>query len=231
MVGLEFVIRMIASGIIFIAVMIGPAWYLTGSMDWPRGWLAIGILWGSQCLAGIWYLFKDPDLLKSRLSMRGDNPKADKLISFLIVLAMFVWIILVPVDVHAWMLLPGLPAIWSVAIGLVLLLLGLGIIHWTFMENSFASTVVEVQTERHQRVIDTGPYALVRHPMYTGMVPIFVGMGLIAGSMAMALLAIPLFVIVLLPRMAIEEATLRQKLDGYSDYMEKVRWRLVPGLY
>ena len=91
-------------------------------------------------------------------------------------------------------------------------------------------TVVKVQRERHQRVIDTGPYALVRHPMYMGGIFFFAGLGLILGSATAALMAPPLFVISFLPRMVIEESTLRRDLAGYADYQSRVRARILPGM-
>jgi protein-S-isoprenylcysteine O-methyltransferase Ste14 len=82
---------------------------------------------------------------------------------------------------------------------------GLSVIGWTFRVNSFAASVVKIQSERRQHVIDTGPYALVRHPMYMGAILFFAGLGLILGSTTAALVALPLFVIGFLPRMVVED--------------------------
>jgi protein-S-isoprenylcysteine O-methyltransferase Ste14 len=119
---------------------------------------------------------------------------------------------------------------WSLLGGLALFAFGLGVVFWTYRENSFASSVVRVQEERDQRVIDTGPYAYVRHPMYAGIIPLFAGLGLLFGSTTMALAALPMVMIGFLPRVLIEEATLRKELPGYEDYMSRVQSRLVPGI-
>jgi protein-S-isoprenylcysteine O-methyltransferase Ste14 len=103
-------------------------------------------------------------------------------------------------------------------------------IMWVMRENSFAAPVVKVQAERGHRVIDTGPYAHVRHPMYSGTVLFFFGMPLLLGSWWGVILA-PLFVVLFAIRSRIEERTLLAGLPGYADYVAKVRYRLVPGIW
>jgi protein-S-isoprenylcysteine O-methyltransferase Ste14 len=94
-------------------------------------------------------------------------------------------------------------------------------------ENTFAAPVVRHQAEREQVVVDTGPYAIVRHPMYAGSVPLTVGMALWLGSYAGALLAAaPIGTLVL--RVLVEERLLCRELPGYDRYAQRVRWRLVP---
>jgi protein-S-isoprenylcysteine O-methyltransferase Ste14 len=103
-------------------------------------------------------------------------------------------------------------------------------IMWVFRENSFAAPVVKVQSARAHRVVSTGPYALVRHPMYSGIMLFFVGVPLLLGSwwgVAIALLFIVLFAI----RARIEERALIDGLPGYADYAARVRYRLVPGVW
>ena len=93
--------------------------------------------------------------------------------------------------------------------------------------NPFAVPVVRLQEERHQRVIDTGAYAVVRHPMYAGFVPMVLGPALWLGSYASALLAI-VPIVVLAVRSVFEERFLKRELKGYDAYREKVRYRLIP---
>ena len=114
------------------------------------------------------------------------------------------------------------------ALGLAMLLLTTGFIMWVMRENSFAAPVVKVQTERGHRVVH-GPYAWVRHPMYSGAMLFFVGVPLLLGSwwgVAMS----PLFVVLFAIRSGIEERALIAGLPGYADY-RRVRYRLVPGLW
>ena len=98
-----------------------------------------------------------------------------------------------------------------------------------FRENSFAAPVVRVQAERAQLVIDTGPYSVVRHPMYASAVLCLLGMPLLLGSWY-GLLVVPLMVLVV-PRAVFEERLLKQQLPGYAEYMERVRYRLIPGVW
>jgi protein-S-isoprenylcysteine O-methyltransferase Ste14 len=99
-----------------------------------------------------------------------------------------------------------------------------------FRENSFAAPVVRIQSEREQRVIDTGPYAVVRHPMYAMGLLYIVGIPLLLGSW-LGLAAAPLFLIGLVPRSLMEERILRRDLPGYGDYMARVRFRLIPEIW
>ncbi len=112
-------------------------------------------------------------------------------------------------------------------LGDVMILAGYAIIFLVFKENSFASARIEVAAD--QRVISTGPYALVRHPMYAGALLYLVGMPLALGSW-WGLIAFAAFTLVLTWRLLDEERFLARSLPGYADYCAKVRWRLVPGL-
>jgi len=110
----------------------------------------------------------------------------------------------------------------------VLALLGYGIVFLAFRENSHASRIIEVESE--QKVITTGPYAVVRHPMYFGNVIMYVFSPLALGSawaMIPALFIIPVIVM----RIMNEESILLQKLEGYSDYIQKTRYRFIPGIW
>jgi protein-S-isoprenylcysteine O-methyltransferase Ste14 len=229
MLYLQFFLRLVFAGLFYSALVIGPVWLLTDSLSWPRGWLAVGVLWGTQVIGGLWFLKTDPDLLEERMSP-GENSTPDKLATLLIVILLLCWFVANPLDVLLFQLLPPPPATLSLFGGLVLYAAGLAIVTWTFRTNSFAASVVTVQEERGQQVIDTGPYAYVRHPMYAGLIPLFAGLSLIMESSATALFVIPMVVFGFLPRVMIEEATLRRDLEGYDEYLSRTRWRLLPGV-
>jgi len=113
------------------------------------------------------------------------------------------------------------------AVGLVLFAAGWTMVALALRENAFAAPIVKRQEERGQFVVQTGPYRLVRHPMYAGAIPLMTGMPLWLGSVAGVLLAVvPLTFIVL--RLLIEERVLRLELPGYDEYARKVRWRVIP---
>jgi protein-S-isoprenylcysteine O-methyltransferase Ste14 len=99
-----------------------------------------------------------------------------------------------------------------------------------FRENSFAAPVVKIQQDRQQTVISTGPYAVVRHPMYASMLFVFVGTALLLGSWWGVVIAIGLSLSFCV-RIPIEEKALREGLAGYEAYAARVRWRLVPGIW
>jgi protein-S-isoprenylcysteine O-methyltransferase Ste14 len=109
-------------------------------------------------------------------------------------------------------------------------LLSTAFIMWVFRENSFAAPVVKMQTERDHRVVSSGPYAFVRHPMYSGIMLFFVGLPLLLGSWWGIAFA-PLFFVLFAVRTGIEERALTAGLSGYADYAARVRYRLFPGLW
>ena len=118
--------------------------------------------------------------------------------------------------------------IWVQAVGAVLIALCMYVFYLTFRENTFAAPVVKIQAERGHQVVTTGPYALVRHPMYAGALLLFIGIPLLLGSwygLAGALVMMALLV----TRIVMEERTLTNELPGYREYAARVRWRLATG--
>jgi len=101
---------------------------------------------------------------------------------------------------------------------------------WVFRENSFAAPVVKIQDERNQKVVTTGPYRFVRHPMYAGGLFYFFALPFMFGSW-LGLAVVPIFIALLLARIPIEERMLRNDLAGYDAYAARVRYRLVPGVW
>ena len=116
------------------------------------------------------------------------------------------------------------------ALGLAMMSASTGFILWVMRENSFAAPVVKVQAERGHHVVSSGPYALVRHPMYSGGVLFCIGAALLLGSWWGVLIS-PIFAIAFAVRIGIEERTLTADLPDYADYASRVRYRLLPGLW
>lgn len=200
-----------------------------GTMRWSSAWvfLATCALLGPLC--GWWLYRIDPALLAERLRpvLQKDQPAADKVFMIAFVVVMLVWLAAMGLDRRT--LSSDLPLALQM-LGLALFLLSTLFILWVFRENSFAAPVVKLQAERAQRVISTGPYAHVRHPMYSGMILFFAGVPLLLGSW-WGLLMLPLVLVLFAARIRIEERTLREGLPGYSDYMTRVRYRLLPGAW
>ena len=211
-------------------VAIGTLLFVSaGSLDWPAAWLflAVSAILGPAC--GWWLARTDPALLAERMrpTFQADQPAADKKFMLIFMAALPIWLVAIGLDrrVHGL----DVPLVLQ-ALGLAMYLLSTAFIMWVFRENSFAAPVVKVQAERHHRVISSGPYAFVRHPMYSGIMLFFVGVPLLLGSWWGVAIA-PLFAVLFGIRARIEERALVEGLPGYADYAARVRYRLVPGLW
>ncbi|MBR0880014.1 protein-S-isoprenylcysteine O-methyltransferase Ste14 [Bradyrhizobium japonicum] len=200
-----------------------------GTMHWPSAWvfLATCALLGPLC--GWWLYRVDPALLAERLRpvLQRDQPAADKAFMIVFVIAMLAWLAAMGLDRRTQF--SDMPVALQ-ALGLMLFVLSTLFILWVFRENSFAAPVVKLQADRAQRVVSTGPYAHVRHPMYSGMILFFAGVPLLLGSW-WGLVMAPVIVVLFAVRIGIEERTLREGLPGYSNYMTRVRYRLLPGVW
>lgn len=200
-----------------------PAW----SLDFWEAWVFLFMFFLPQLLIIIYFLRKDPDLVKRRLKGRlfAENRTYQKVIESLVRL-FYILMVLVPGFDHRfnW---SHVPAFLVVAAD-VAVLLGFLIQFHVFKANTFASAVVEIAA--NQKVISTGPYAVVRHPMYSGalLVDFFIPIAL--GSWWGLPFALAMLVVVIL-RLLDEEKFLRQGLPGYEEYCRKVQYRLIPRLW
>jgi protein-S-isoprenylcysteine O-methyltransferase Ste14 len=211
--------------ILFGILLFGSA----GSFNWPAAWviLFVNATLGPAC--GLWLAKTDPALLAERLrpTFQADQPAADKKFMLAFAVATLIWLIAIGLDRRAHG--SDVPVALQAA-GLAMYLLSTVFIMWVFRENSFAAPVVKVQAERHHRVISSGPYAFVRHPMYSGIMLFFVGVPLLLGSWWGVAIA-PVFAVLFAIRARIEERALVDGLPDYADYAARVRYRLVPGVW
>jgi protein-S-isoprenylcysteine O-methyltransferase Ste14 len=198
-----------------------------GTVFWPAGWFFV-IEEGLLALAvGLWLARNDPALLAERLSpiVQREQKRWDKLLMVLVFVTFNGWLVIMALDAvrFGWSKLPFPAPVF----GAILIFLSVFIAWLTFRENSYAAPVVKVQRERGQRVISSGPYRYVRHPMYSGAILYFFGAPLLLGSV-WGLALVPLLIAVLAVRAVNEERMLVKELDGYADYAARVRNRLVP---
>jgi len=205
-------------GFVIIALLLFvPA----GTLRYPGAWLLMAILFAPMFLAGIVMMFKSPELLRRRLNAKEEQPEQKQVIacSALIFLAAF---ILAGLNFRfGWAVMPRGAVLAAAAVFLAAYLLYAEVLR----ENVYLSRTVEVQ--ENQTVIDSGLYGIVRHPMYAATILLFLSMPLVLGSpvsFAVMLLYIPLIV----KRIRNEEAVLEAGLDGYAEYMRRVRYRLIP---
>jgi protein-S-isoprenylcysteine O-methyltransferase Ste14 len=227
----KFVAKLILGVVWNMAIFGGLLFGVAGTLNWARGWWFLAVMLVLAVVSMVMVFPGDQDLLKERFKppVQKGQPLADRLLVMALFLAFLILVISIPIDVFRVHLLPQPgPAIsWF---GLFLFVAGWCIMSLAMKANTFAAPVVRLQTERQQKVVDSGVYHIVRHPMYAGSVLFFVGMPLWLGSYAATLLAIIPIALVAV-RIAFEEKFLRAGLDGYDTYTRRVRHRLVPYLW
>jgi protein-S-isoprenylcysteine O-methyltransferase Ste14 len=225
---LSVLLRVVADAVVVAVVLFAAA----GTLDWPRAWVLVAVLLVVRMLSAVAVFRVNPALLRERagtLVHRG-QPWADRVVLFAWMTTAFLGVPAVAaLDVFRWHVLPGPPPVLA-ALGLVLFALGWVIKALALRENAFAVTVVRLQAERRHGVVDTGPYSVVRHPMYAGSPFVLLGQSLWLGSYAAALSAI-LPLALLLVRIGLEERFLRRELPGYPEYTKRVPYRLLPGIW
>jgi len=222
----------IITGLLWVAAPVGVLGlaalllWLSGDWRWVEGWI-FGVWWVSfMATFVLWLHYKDPALLAERMRMPGSGGESRIDMAILIVLKVccLASIIVPALDVRfGWT--PRLP-LWSEICGGILLLGGSFFMLRALTDNTFASQLVRIQTERGQHVIDTGVYGFVRHPMYLGGSLMFVGAPLLLGSVCGLLVALATVGLLIL-RIFGEEKLLARDLEGYRAYCEKVRYRLM----
>jgi protein-S-isoprenylcysteine O-methyltransferase Ste14 len=225
---LAALLRVVADAVVVALVLFAAA----GTLAWPRAWALLAVLLAVRTVSAVAVFRVSPALLRERatvLAHRG-QPRADRVLLLAFMATAFVGVPAVAaLDAHRWRLLPAPPPALA-ALGLALFAVGWTLKGLALRENAFAVTVVRLQAERRHAVVDTGVYAVVRHPMYAGSPCVLVGLGLWLGSWAAALCAaLPLALLV--ARIGLEERFLRRALPGYAEYAARVRWRLVPGVW
>lgn len=221
--------KLLLQNLIWIVAMGALLFAPAGTLHWPAAWVFLATTAIFGVAGGLWLAKTDPALLAERMHpmMQNDQPAADKKFMVVFGFAALMWFVAIGLDAryHA----SHIPFTLQV-LGFLMLVLSAGFIMWVMRENSFAVPVVKLQTERGHRVISTGPYAFVRHPMYGGTVLFFIGAPLLLGSWWGVAIA-PLFAALFAVRSGIEEQTLVKGLPDYADYTERVRYRLIPGLW
>jgi protein-S-isoprenylcysteine O-methyltransferase Ste14 len=198
-----------------------------GTLAWWQGWAFIVVFTVSCDIMGIWLAINDPALLarRQKVGPGAETRPVQKVLMALAIGGMIGLVIISAIDHRfGWSRVPA----WVSVLGNVLVALGLMIDLRVFRENSYGAATIEMM--EGQKVISSGPYALVRHPMYAGVVILVIGVPLALGSL-WGLLFLLINVPVLVLRILDEEAMLASDLDGYIAYMRRVPYRLVPGVW
>ena len=203
-------------------LMVGLLIFLpAGTLNFPRGWLLMGLLFGPMLIAGFVMLFKTPAFLEKRLDAKEKQAAQKGVLAFsgLMFLAGF---LVAGLDFRfKWLVLPKGVTVAAAVVFLLSYILYAEVLR----ENTYLSRTIEVQAG--QKVIDTGLYGIVRHPMYSATVILFLSMPLVLGS-PIAFLVFLAYPVIIAKRIHNEEQVLSEGLPGYAEYCRKVRWRLLP---
>jgi protein-S-isoprenylcysteine O-methyltransferase Ste14 len=222
----KLLVQLAALIVVFAAILFGAA----GTWRWPSGWAFLVLFVAVSLALSLWLAVTDPALLAERMRspVQKDQKPWDRVFLLLLVVVYVAWLAVMALDARrfSWSHAP----LWIQVVGALLIVASYLGIAWVFQTNSFAAPVIKIQAERKQTVISTGPYAIVRHPMYAFAIWQFVGMPLMLGSW-WGLAFVPPILAAVAVRTLGEEKMLRAELEGYDAYARRVRWRYAPGVW
>ncbi len=199
-----------------------------GSLTWAPGWLFLGVLVIGFALSALVLARVNPVIFRARSRFQPGTKGWDKALLAVMLPAMTAVLPVAALDAGRYHD-ASVPA-WMVVLGYFGMLAGIAVAAWAQAVNPFFEPGVRIQSERLQRVIDSGPYRVVRHPGYIAALWLFFGMALALGSF-WALLPAALAAALLIVRTAWEDRLLQAELAGYAAYAQRVRWKLIPGLW
>jgi protein-S-isoprenylcysteine O-methyltransferase Ste14 len=220
------IVQTVVGCVVFALLLFVPA----GTLDWPQAWVFLALYFGSGLAIGAWLARTDPALLAERMKspLSTDQKPRDRAVMAAIFLCFLGWFIFIALDARrfGWSHAP----LWAQVLGAALIIAAF--LGWVSVlrANTFAASTLRVQQERGQTVISTGPYAVVRHPMYAHALLFMIGVPLLLGSL-WGLAGLLLFIPLLALRTLNEETMLLNDLSGYREYAGKVRYRLLPGVW
>jgi len=224
--GVKLGLILALEGLFFAALLFGAA----GTLRWPAGWAYMILFFGGAVCISLMLLRHDPALLAERLKspFQKGQPVWDKILILPLMLGWCAWMVLMGLDAvrFRWSVMP----VWLQCVGGALIVLSFWMIARIYRENPFLAAVVRIQTERGHVVISTGPYAIVRHPLYASMLILLPANALLLGSWY-GFAASFVLCGTLIFRTAMEDRELQRGLAGYSAYAVPVRYRLIPGIW
>jgi protein-S-isoprenylcysteine O-methyltransferase Ste14 len=213
-------------------LILGPAAVLSvDARPWDRGVVLAGVLTATLIGWNIALATRRPESFagRARPYVEGaarKQPLIDAVGSVAYLIFVLAWLAFIPLDVFRLRLLPPPPA-WAAGVGLAAAVAGPTVAFLAVWQNAFATPAIADQSDRGQRIIDTGVYGVIRHPLYAGNLLLFAGAALWLGSVAAALATV-VHLVATLARIGIEEDFLRQRFPDYADYARRVRGRLIP---
>jgi protein-S-isoprenylcysteine O-methyltransferase Ste14 len=202
-----------------------------GDLVWWEAWI-YSLMFVVAGIGGrIWVERRHPGLMAERQNVEKlQSAKVwDKVLAPLMAVSLVYPMVIVAGLDHRWGWSPEFP-LWLIVLGFILIALGYSFAAWAMAENRYFSSVVRIQADRGHVVCDSGPYRIVRHPGYAGNIPPLLGIVLALGSL-WTLIPAAVALIIAVTRTALEDQTLQEELPGYRDYVRRVRYRLLPGIY
>lgn len=221
---LQWVAYSVSIPLVMAVLVFWPA----GTLRWASGWLFLAVFTVATVVAGLVLWRVNPVIFAARSRVQEGTKRWDRVLLAVFMPLLMAILPVAGLDAVRFHWLPAPP--WAVTLGYALMLAGIALVTWAQAVNRFFEPGVRIQSERGHRVIDTGPYAYVRHPGYVGAIAMFFGMALSLGSL-MALIPAAATTALLVLRTAWEDETLRRELPGYSDFAAKTRYRLLPGVW
>ena len=208
-------------GLIVVSILLFlPA----GTIHYWNAWLFMGVLFIPMFIAGLILLLKSPNLLSKRLNVKEKETEQKQVIGLSLLMFVGGFIVAALDFRYSWSKLPD----WVIIAAMIIFLISYGLYAEVMRENAYLSRTIEVQ--ENQKVIDTGLYGIVRHPMYFVTVLLFLSMPFILGSVY-AFIIFLIYPLILVKRIKNEEAILREELTGYAEYTKKVKYRLIPFIW
>jgi protein-S-isoprenylcysteine O-methyltransferase Ste14 len=208
--------------------LLGLIFLPAGSIGWKPGWIFLGFFVLAIAISALILARVNPMIYRARSRIQPGTKGWDKALLAIILPSMIMIVPVAALDAGRfhWSNVPD----WLVGLGYLAMLGSIAVTTWAQAVNPFFEPGVRIQSERHQKVIDTGPYRLVRHPGYVGALLLFFGMALSLGSF-WALIPAALASAILVLRTSLEDWLLRAELTGYAAYSSRVQWRLIPGIW
>lgn len=195
-----------------------------GSIHYWQGWLLMSILFVPMFLAGLLLMMKNPELLRKRLNAKEEEKEQKSVVALSGMMFVAAFVVAGLNWRFQWLVLPD----WAVWLAAALFLFGYILYAVVLRENTYLSRTIEVQED--QKVIDTGLYGIVRHPMYTATIILFLAMPLVLAS-PISFLIMLLYIPLIAKRIRNEEAVLEQGLEGYSEYKQRVKYKVIPYIW
>ena len=209
------------SGLIMVGILIFlPA----GSFAYWQGWLLMGILFVPMFIAGLVMMKKSPELLRKRLNVKEEEKEQKTVILLSGIMFLAAFIVAGLNFRFGWIVLPD----WISYTGVAIFLAAYALYAEVLRENAYLSRTVEVQQD--QKVIDTGLYGVVRHPMYMSTLLLFLSMPLVLGSVISFVITLA-YIPIIAKRIENEEKVLEDGLPGYAEYKNRVKWKVVPFIW